>query len=66
MPQITGGRVVYRRSIQPQPYESEGAEIEFQFIVEDDENPTTAAASVLRIARAEVHIALGLRKGVEE
>lgn len=59
---ITGGRVAYRRTIQPEPYESITAEVEFQFTAEEDEDPSAAAAEVLRLAKTEVHGALNLRK----
>lgn len=57
---MTGGKVVYRRTIQPQPYESEGAEVELAFLIEDGETASEAIEEVLKVARAEVREALGL------
>lgn len=63
---ITGGRVAYKRTTQPQPYESKTAEAEFQFTIEDDESPADATASVLQLAKKEVHEALGIGSGLRE
>lgn len=58
---ILGGRVSYKRTIQPQPYESKTAEVEFQFTVEGSEHPAEVAAEALRMAKDEAHYALGLK-----
>lgn len=62
MSQITGGRVVYKRTKQPREYESQTAEIEFTFTVEDGEDADKVAAEAIDLARAEVHTALGLKE----
>jgi 2-keto-4-pentenoate hydratase len=66
MPKITGGRVAYKRTIQPEPFESKSAEVEFMFTVDDDESPPDAAAAALHAAKLEVHEALGLVKSKQK
>lgn len=62
MAQITGGRVVYKRTVQPAPYESITAEVEYAFLLEDEELPGEAAAEVLGLARFEVTQAIKLKQ----
>ena len=62
MGQITGARVAYRRTIQPEPYESKTAEVEFTIVIEPGEDAGTAVADALADAKAEVFTALGLTK----
>lgn len=62
MAQITGGRVVYKRTVQPAPYESITAEVEFAFLLEDKETPANGAWEALKTARAEVNEAIGLKQ----
>ena len=66
MAQITGGRVVYKRTVQPAPYESITAEVEFAFVLEDREDAGWAAAGVFEIARAEVLEAIRLKRNIKE
>lgn len=54
--------MTYKRSIQPQPYESEGAEVEVTFALEDDEDLDTVLANLLKTARTEVLVSLRLKK----
>lgn len=60
--EITGGRVTYKRTIQPQPYESKTVEVEFTFTVDPEDDPIDVTRDVLAMARDEVHAALGLKK----
>ncbi|MDP2659127.1 MAG: hypothetical protein Q8R28_00145, partial [Dehalococcoidia bacterium] len=43
-PQVTSGRVVYSRTVQPASYESERAEVELAFVVEDGADAGAAGA----------------------
>lgn len=54
MSQVTSGRVVYSRTVQPAQYESKRAEVEFAFVVEDGEDPGQAARDAGELARREV------------
>lgn len=38
MPQITGGRVVFSRTVQPAQYESKRAEVELTFVLAEGED----------------------------
>ena len=58
LPQVTSGRVVYSRTVQPAQYESKRAEVEFAFAVEDGEDPGQAAREAGELARREVHALL--------
>lgn len=58
---MNSGRVVYKRTIQPEPFESKTAEVEFSFTVDDGDDPAAVAGQALAMAKAEVHDALGLR-----
>ena len=61
-PQITSGRVVYSRTVQPANYESERAEVELAFVVEDGTDVVRAGAiagEVLEVARSQVLAAVG-------
>ena len=61
-PQVTSGRVVYSRTVQPANYESERAEVELAFVVEDGADAERAgaiAAEVLGVARSQVLAAVG-------
>ena len=49
--QVTSGRVVYSRTIQPASFESERAEVELSFVVSDGENPVAAAEAAMAVAR---------------
>ena len=61
-PQITSGRVVYSRTVQPANYESERAEVELAFVVEDGADAARTGAivaEVLEVARSQVLAAVG-------
>jgi hypothetical protein len=60
--QITSGRVVYRRTIQPVQFESKSAEIELSFSLAEGEELGDALVEIMEIAREEVLITLGLKK----
>ena len=51
MPQITSGRVVYSRTVQPAQYESKRAEVELAFVVEDGESAEDAVDAVDAVAK---------------
>jgi hypothetical protein len=65
MATVTGGKVTYKRSVQPQPYESKSAEVEFSFSLTDgdeQESLNEDTAELLRTAQDLVLKSLGLRK----
>jgi hypothetical protein len=51
MPEITGGRVVFARTVQPAQFESKRVEAEMSFIVADGEDPAAALAEVGELVR---------------
>ena len=53
MAQITSGRVVYSRTVQPAEYESRRVEVELAFVIEDNEDPDQAIREVAAIVRRE-------------
>jgi hypothetical protein len=59
--QITSGRVVYRRTIQPVQFESKSAEIELSFSLAEGEELGDALVETMEIAKEEVLITLGLK-----
>lgn len=60
--QITGGRVAFSRTVQPQPYESRKADIELAFLLDDKENIDDALNEVKDICREHVLEMVGARK----
>lgn len=60
--EITGGRVSYKRVVQPAPYESKAAEVEFSFVLDAKDSGPEAATEVLEMAKDEVNRALGLKE----
>lgn len=62
MAQITGGRVVYSRTIQPVQYESKHATCELVFTLEVGESLKDALAELQQVAKQEVLTTLGLNK----
>ena len=52
--QITGGKVSFKRSYQPEQYGSKGAEVEISFIMAEGEELTTQLDDVARIVKAKV------------
>lgn len=63
MAQITGGRVVYGRTVQPAQYESKKAEVEFTFAVAEgeDHNELLERASAQAIAKAHEMVGIALK-----
>jgi len=49
--QITGGRVVYGRTVQPAPYESKKSEVELAFQLEEGEDLDEAIEEVAAIVK---------------
>ena len=64
MGKISGGRVAYRRTIQPAPYESKTAECELSFSTEEDDGVEVedTAANVLDMCKVIVQEALFQKK----
>ena len=62
MPQITSGRVVYSRTVQPAEYESKRAEVELAFVVEDGESAEDAVSAVAKIVKRKALEIVGLRQ----
>lgn len=60
MTQITGGRVVYGRTVQPAQYESKKAEVEFTFAVEDGAYSEEHLDKIIRTAMEKAHGMCGL------
>lgn len=52
MPNITGGRVVYARTVQPAQYESKRVETELAFVLADGEDPAEALSEVGKLVKA--------------
>ena len=52
--QITGGKVSFKRSYQPEQYGSKGAEVEISFMMAEGEALTTQLDDVARIVKAKV------------
>lgn len=57
--QVTSGRVVYSRTVQPAQYESERAEVELAFIVEDGRSVEDAVDAAMAAAKARVLASIG-------
>lgn len=57
--QVTSGRVVYARTVQPANFESERAEVELHFVVVDGEDPSTAAANAMAVAKRQALETIG-------
>lgn len=51
MATVTSGRVSYSRKVQPAQYESEGAEVELAFVLDEGEDPATAIDEIGAIAK---------------
>lgn len=60
-PQITGGRIAYKRTVQPKEYESKTAEVEFSFNIDDGEDAAELADQALAMARDSVNTVLGIK-----
>ena len=65
MTQITGGRIVYGRTVQPAQYESKKAEVELTFSVEDGAYDEAALDGIIHTAIEKAHAMVGLAKGVK-
>ena len=64
--EITGGRISYKRTVQPAPYESKTAEVEFSFVLDTNDDGPEVAAEILKMAKIEVNRALNSKSGVQE
>ena len=62
MAQITAGRVVYSRTVQPVQYESKRAEIELNFVLVEGEDLGDTLAEVAEIVQAKTLEMVGLKK----
>jgi hypothetical protein len=60
MPQVTQVRIAYSRSKQPAQYESAKAEVEMTIALAEGEELGEIVRQHLRMARADVHGALGI------
>lgn len=60
--QVTGGKILYNRSVQPAPYETKALGAEWSFSCEPGENPAEASKVMVRDMMTLVHTALGLIK----
>jgi hypothetical protein len=65
-PQIVGGRIGYKRTVQPREYESKTAEVEFSFTVDDGEDPAELADEALAMARDSVNAVLGVKRSRDD
>lgn len=63
MAQVTSGRVVYSRTVQPAQYESKRAEVELSFVLEDGEDAPAVIREIGAAARVECLRLVGLRAG---
>ena len=64
MANITACKVVYKRTVQPAPYESKAAEIELSCVIDPDDGVDfdETVDNLFEHAKDSVHAALGLRK----
>lgn len=60
-PQITSGRVAYSRTVQPAQFESERAEVELSFVVEEGRDVGDLVDSVLAVAKERALAGLSVR-----
>lgn len=60
MPQITGGRVVFSRTVQPAQYESKRAEVELTFVLAEGEELNSTLNDVSLKAKSQVLDILGI------
>lgn len=61
MGQITGGRVVYGRTVQPAQYESKKAEVEITFAVAEGEDHAALLDLAAKVACDKAHEMVGLK-----
>lgn len=59
--QITGGRVVYARTVQPAQYESKKSEVELSFTLDEGEKLGNALEEVGEIVQEKALALVGLR-----
>ena len=59
--QITGGRVVYSRTVQPVQFESKKAEVELSFVLAEGEKLGDALDEVADLAKAQALGMVGLK-----
>lgn len=64
MGQITGGRVVYGRTVQPAQYESKRADVELTFVVAEGEDYGSWLAKVVTETVTKVHEIVGIKQTV--
>lgn len=57
--QITSGRVVYSRTVQPAQFESERAEVELSFVIDDGQPAFSAIDAAMAIAKERVRMSIG-------
>jgi hypothetical protein len=60
MTQITGGKVVYGRTVQPAQYESKKSEVELTFSVEDGQYDEKALDAIIQTAITKAHEMVGV------
>ena len=61
MVQVTGGRVVYSRTVQPASYESKKAEVELSFVLDDGEKLEKALKETAELVKREALELVGLK-----
>jgi hypothetical protein len=59
--QITGGRVVYSRTVQPAQYESKRGEVELTFVLAEGEDLGAALDEVADLVKAKALDMVGLK-----
>lgn len=62
MPQYTGGKVCFSRTMQPVQYESKKAEVEVSFMLDTDESMKEALETVANLVEERALLMVGLRK----
>lgn len=61
MAQVTGGKILYNRSVQPAPYETKALGAEWSFSADDGEDPAAISKKMIADMMALVHQGLGIR-----
>jgi len=62
MSNITGGRVVFGRTVQPASYESKKAEVELSFALAEGEELGDTLEDYMKLAQDEVLATLGVKR----
>ena len=62
MAQITGGRILFSRTVQPIDYEQKRAEVELSFVLEEGEDMVEALTEAASIAKFQCLQMVGIKQ----